>query len=119
MSFPIFPIELPQSPLNEPFSYAVGSALVRTQMDAGAAKVRRKLSRPVDLISATYLFTDAERDIFKAFVENTIQGGAVPFQYALCGGDYMTVRLVPEGETLYTISRQSNKWSVTVTLEVV
>jgi hypothetical protein len=112
-------MELPQSPLNEPFSYAVGSALVRTQMDAGAAKVRRSLSKPVDLISATYLWTDSERDVFKNFVENTIQGGALPFQYALCGGDYMLVRLVPEGETLYTISRQSNKWSVTVTLEVV
>jgi hypothetical protein len=89
-------------------------------MDAGAAKVRRKLTKPVDLISAVYLFTDAERDIFKAFVEDAIQGGSLPFQYQLCGGDYMLVRLVPSDEnTLYTIQRESNRWSITVTLEVV
>jgi hypothetical protein len=121
MSYPIFPDELSQAgPLNEPYSYAAGNTLVRTQMDSGAAKVRRKLSKPVDLISATYIFKDdAELKIFKDFVENTIHGGSLPFEYAVCGGDYMLVRLVPEEAMLYTVVRQSNRWSVTITLEVI
>jgi hypothetical protein len=36
-----------------------------------------------------------------------------------CGGDYMLVRLVPAEESLYTVVRQSNRWSVTITLEVI
>lgn len=31
----------------------------------------------------------------------------------------MLVRLVPAEESLYTVVRQSNRWSVTITLEVI
>jgi hypothetical protein len=63
------------------FSYSKGSTVIRTEMDIGPKKVRRRFTKSIDAISCTFtipntLFTD-----FMTFFDTTLNGGTYQFRY--------------------------------------
>lgn len=76
---PQWPDGLPSAPLRDGYSESQASAVIRTDMDAGPARVRRRTSAHVTDITARYLFNDAQMDTFMAFFNQDAGAGAVIF----------------------------------------
>lgn len=118
MTTPLFPATLPAASLGS-YSYRPGENLIRTEMENGPAKVRRRfVSVPTD-VNVSWKFSREELATFEGFFRNTIYDGAAWFQMKLVNG---------AGETLCTarfkepyqaeaLSRE-NAWRITATLEV-
>ena len=49
---------------------------IRTDMDGGAARVRRRFTAAPDKVSLTFVFDDAQMAIFRAFWESDFLNGA-------------------------------------------
>lgn len=49
---------------------------VRTDMDAGNPRVRRRSAQRIDTVSVSWIFSDAEMLIFRAWFENATTGAA-------------------------------------------
>ena len=71
-----WPETLPQSPLAAGFSEQVPNTLIRTEMDAGPAKVRRRFTAGVRKLGMSMLLTKAQIAILDTFVVTTTNGGA-------------------------------------------
>ena len=67
-----WPITLPKSP-QKGYKESLGANIVRTPMDAGIAKQRRRSASP-DILSVQYLMTTAQVAIFDDFVANSLRG---------------------------------------------
>lgn len=80
MSVAVWPESLPQVPEIAGYSEGLGKQVIRTDMDAGPAKVRRRTTANVRPLSVQYTLTTAQLDIFIAFWTDDCQGGALPFQ---------------------------------------
>lgn len=118
----IWPLALPQTPLVNGYKESQPSHLLRSQTDTGPAKVRRRgHAKPVS-ITATYLMTEQQLDLFDSFATGTIMGGALAFDWWDARNlRYVRARIVPQGEdVLY--ERQPHgttlRWQVTLRLEV-
>lgn len=79
MSAIIWPPSLPQAPLISGYDETLPDTLLRTQMDAGAAKVRRRFTAAVSPMTCVFNMTEAQTEILDAFYNETIQGGALRF----------------------------------------
>lgn len=92
MTTPLFPEALPNVIMGD-YSYKQANNLIRTEMESGPAKVRRRfVSVPTD-VNVSWKFSRAELAIFENFFRNTIYDGATWFQIKLVNG---------AGETLCT-----------------
>jgi hypothetical protein len=114
----IWPSALPQKPQTN-FSETGGVNVLRTPQDKGPAKQRR-VSKRIDEMQLSFHMSNAQCQILKDFVENTIQGTA-RFGYAHpITGQIQEVRIVPqEAGLMYTKSYvMLNVWSVSMTFEV-
>lgn len=98
-----WPTALPQSP-QKGYSETGGVLAMRTPMDAGPAKLRRRGQKP-QMLNVTFLMTSAQVVVFEDFVKNTIKGVA-RFGFAHPRtGSIAEVRIIPEGEgNLYNMS---------------
>lgn len=95
---------------------------VRTDMEVGSPRVRRRTAARLDIVSASWLFTDAQMATFRAWFENSttgVSGGAGWFTIELPMGDGGVVSSdarfvgVPKPQML-----PGKHWSVTASLEV-
>lgn len=80
-----WPAALPK-PLGEDYSLAVQDVSVRTDMDAGPARVRRRFTAAPDTVNLSWKFTEAEMATFRAFYEDDIDYGAAWFNLSLKDG---------------------------------
>ncbi len=62
------------------FSYKHGETLIRSEVDVGPKKVRRRFTRPIDEVSVSINLTTDEFSDFKTFFDTTINGGATIFE---------------------------------------
>lgn len=76
-----WPSGLPQIALGAEFEESADSALVRTQMDAGPAKVRRRYTAEVKRYRFTLILTTAEVATLETFFTDTIGLGSLPFDW--------------------------------------
>jgi hypothetical protein len=76
-----WPTSLPVEPIPDSISETPPKLSVRTEMDAGPAKVRRRFSSGVRLFEVAYMFSPAEMDIWELFYEETIFDGTMSFSY--------------------------------------
>lgn len=55
--------------------------LLRSEMDTGPSKVRRRFTGNIEQIQTTINLTEAQVDILKSFYRNTLGGGVLPFKH--------------------------------------
>lgn len=79
---PSWPLTLPQKPLLHGYRENKPKTVVRTEMDQGPAKVRRRSSAGVTLLETVWLLNAAQLAALDAFFDVTIAGGAVAFDFA-------------------------------------
>jgi hypothetical protein len=114
----VWPSSLPQAPQDD-FSETGGVLILRTQVDAGPAKMRRRGARPKTL-SCSFYMTTAQVATLESFVEDTLRGTArFDFTHPRLGSN-IEVRLVPQQDgQLFAISFITNGyWNVALEMEV-
>lgn len=76
-----WPASLPQKPQSQGFRETVPEVIVRTDMDAGPAKVRRRFTAAVRNLQMTMEMSNAQIATFDTFFNDTIKGGALNFDF--------------------------------------
>jgi hypothetical protein len=112
-----WPAGLPQSPRPD-FSESIGTLILRTEMDAGPAKQRRRGQRP-DTLSVSFVMTTAQVATLRTFVDDTIKGTARFYFPHPRTETNIEARLVPtqEGELFTTQWLAPGYWGVAMTIE--
>lgn len=77
----IWPITLPQIYLIEGFAQGMGKNTYRFQSDVGPAKVRRRTTIASRPMSGSFYMTGHQLGIMKTFINEEIEGGALPFYF--------------------------------------
>jgi len=78
----VWPTSLPQRFLQDPGAIEQPPDVVlETQMDAGPPKARRRYTAGFRLVSGTIDLTHAQRATLDTFYVDTLQGGALPFDW--------------------------------------
>lgn len=81
MIIPVWPSGLPQEILLNSYSESFPNNLLKTEMETGIAKVRRRMtsmSRPID---GGIVLTKAQVSTFKTFFNTTLSSGAYRFEW--------------------------------------
>jgi len=101
----------------EGLSEQAPNTLIRSQMEAGPAKVRRRFTAGARLIECQVRLTPAQVDLLDTFFDATIAGGALPFDWKHPGdGTAVTFRFVePPG---YTPVARGTLWHASLRLEI-
>jgi hypothetical protein len=85
MATPTFPTTLPE-PSTDSYSFKPVNGLVRTEMDSGYARVRRRFTQTPTEIEVNFKFTLTQLGIFEKFFEQDLLGGASWFYINLYNG---------------------------------
>lgn len=118
MPTPTFPTTLPNVVMTN-YGFKPGNPLVRTEMEAGLARVRRRfVSVPTDF-TVQWEFTIGELAIFEKFYEQDLLQGAAWFNIKLVNGVGETIYLARFKEQ-YSVNTSHREfyWTVSATLEV-
>lgn len=112
-----WPVSLPQI-VQQNFSESVNIGVLRTPVDSGAAKLRKKYTLP-QALNVSFLMTTTQVDELDDFVKNVIRGEArFEFPHPRTG-QVVEVRMVANNEEYYTISYVSQDyWNVSLVLEI-
>ena len=89
-------------------------------MDSGPDKVRGKGKAEAEVDTVTYVLKNAQRDLFKSFVRDTLQGGVLCFDWPHPTlGRYVRARIVASSDSLASIQPYGNTlaWQTTLTVE--
>ncbi len=76
----LWPTTLPQEPLVEGFSGTPQNTLIRTSMDAGPEKTRRRFTAASEYYTVSWVMTGAQFTTFRDFFTDTIAGGSEEFE---------------------------------------
>lgn len=82
-----WPATLPQAWLQDGYQETMPEVIVRTEMDAGPAKTRRRFTAQVTPIKARMHLTADQKGYFEAFFNTTLKGGALSFYFPHDGSD--------------------------------
>jgi len=74
-------VDLPQKPLANGFTERQPQLALRTQMDVGPAKVRRRQTAGVVQMACPFRLTTAQRATLVTFWQTTLAGGSLPFTW--------------------------------------
>ncbi len=112
---PIWPVTLPQQLLVKDYTETMADTSIRTSMESGPAKVRKRTSAAIRPVRGSLILTAAEVAIFKAFYITDLSGGALRFDWV----DPITAAAV---EMRFTEtpgwSSQGNLFRVSLSLEI-
>ena len=78
---PTWPATLPQLVLRDGFSETTLDVVIRTPVEAGPAKLRRRISTNVRTINCNVILTTAQVAIFDSFYVTDLEGGALSFTW--------------------------------------
>lgn len=78
---PTWPATLPQKPLEAGYTPEPQDANLRSSMDTGPDKVRRRYTAVPEFLPCSFRLTQAQRDTFMTFWRETIQRGAVAYDW--------------------------------------
>jgi hypothetical protein len=81
MSVPSWPATLPQDLFQDGYSEALPNNLLRSPMDVGPAKVRRRMTSATKLLQGMQRMTPAELAEFIAFYEGSLLSGVLRFAW--------------------------------------
>jgi hypothetical protein len=114
----VWPVSLPQVP-QKGFTETGGALIVRTPMDGGPAKMRRR-GNLASKLSVSFIMTTAQVSTLETFVRDTTRGTA-RFEFTHPRTQQtVEVRMVPQGEgDLYNVTYLApGFWTVTSSFEV-
>ena len=114
-----WPTTLPQCPLNQGYKENIGSLIIRSGMDAGPAKMRRRGNRP-QTMSLKFSMNQTQIDTLDTFINDTIKAvGRFDFTHPR-KGSLVSVRFIPgQSGELYTIDYVNyDIWFVSMDFEV-
>jgi hypothetical protein len=63
------------------FGIALADTTLRSEMEVGPAKARRRYTKGVDLFSASIYLTTSQYSIFYTFYNTTLNGGVLSFTF--------------------------------------
>lgn len=110
-----WPATLPSSPLADGFNEQPPNLAIRTDMDAGPAKVRRRFTAGVRPMTVMFLLTKAQVATLDEFYTSTLSGGTIRF-------DWTHPRTGSAVEFRFTAPPEyradSDLWQVTMSLEI-
>lgn len=78
---PSWPASLPQKPLESGYSEGTIDTSVRTSMDVGPAKVRRRISAGTRDCQMQFFMTSSQLSDFITFYETTILSGSLSYTW--------------------------------------
>ena len=81
MSVPVWPTELPQQLFVNGYSQSFAETTIKSDMDAGPAKVRRRFTAGVEPVSGTMLLTGTQLTSLATFYNTTLLGGSLRFSW--------------------------------------
>lgn len=76
-----WPNTLPQLPEADGYSEKMNTGVIRTDMDTGPAKVRRRFTAVTADLTVKFAITQAQSGIFDAWFVGTLYGGAITFEW--------------------------------------
>ena len=77
----IWPSTLQQLLSEASFSYEIADTSLRTDMDIGPQKVRRRYTKPVNSLTGSIYLTQVQFNIFYSFYNTTLNGGTIQFEF--------------------------------------
>jgi hypothetical protein len=113
-----WPTELPQSPQKD-FTETIGVNIIRSAMDAGPAKQRRRSLRPTTM-TLSFIMTTQQTIKLEDFVNNTLLGvKRFNFTHPRLGTT-VECRLVPQGDgQFFTLQyRAPDYWQTNLQFEI-
>lgn len=117
---PTWPTDLPRLPLADGYSETPQSQVLRSSVDAGPSKTRRRFTAATREIPVNFTLTTAQADTFEAWFDADIQGGSLPFDmtHPRTGA---TVSMLIAGDPPYQltpIGTGREYWRLSMQLEV-
>ena len=76
-----WPSTLPQSPLAKSLSETTPNDLIRTKMDVGPDKIRRRSTAGIRRFGMSIFMTKAQVQILDDFIQSTLNGGTDTFTW--------------------------------------
>ena len=114
----VWPVSLPVAPLVQGYGEALPNNTIRTGMDVGPAKVRRRAAAVPFTMSASFICTDAQVETLWAFVRDTLLGGSLRFEWTHPRtGQTIECRFTGDKELL-KVDPSGLRWLVSFNLEV-
>ena len=77
-----YPIELPEAPQRNGFNQAQQSNTIRSSVDVGEAKVRRRYTLPIKNEKWVMLLNPTQLPIFESWFNTDLQSGVLRFSFA-------------------------------------
>ena len=117
---PTFPATLPAA-LVDGYMLAPVDQTARSEMEVGAARVRRRTSSRNDLIDVSWIMSASQFATFRAWFEDSttgISGGSSWFNMSLDVGDGSITAEEVRFKGPWKASRDSSVWRVTAQIEV-
>jgi len=114
-------ISLPDSlPLpTQDYSLTVNNSAIRTQMESGRFRQRRRFTSSQNEISVKWEFTDEEYQLFESFVFYALNGGTSWFETKLVsGGGIVTHTARIQDGSIKASYREHFGWAVSATLDI-
>lgn len=115
-----YPTTLPP-PLSRGYSLTPVDPVVRTDMDVGAPRSRRRTAARNDRVKVAWLFTVIQMPTFRAWFDDPAEadGGASWFSVNLDIGTGGTIAVEAKFTGIYEASRNAGgSWNVTAELEI-
>ncbi|HZJ62351.1 MAG TPA: hypothetical protein VFD36_02440 [Kofleriaceae bacterium] len=114
----VWPASLPEIPLVAGFSESPPNTLIRTQMDAGPARVRPRYTGGPRPMKAAISCTAAQVETFDVFLLTTLLQGSQKFDWVHPRtGIAKTFRFVIPPDPTY-VPEHKDRWTVSFQLEV-
>lgn len=76
-----WPADLPQHVREEGYAEHPQDTTIRSPMDAGPAKVRRRFTAPIDTFDIEMILTPAQAETLREFCRDTLAGGSLEFDW--------------------------------------
>jgi len=114
-----WPTTLPQVP-QKGFQESIGVNVIRSAMDAGPAKQRRRSSRP-STMDLNFILTTAQTVILETFINNSIYGvKRFTFPHPRLLGTSVEVRIIPgsDGEFFRLQYLAPGYWTTSLKFEI-
>lgn len=124
MTTPIWPTDLP-NPAATNYQEQPQSQIIRSTVDAGIDKVRRRFTSNTRQFSCTWYLTHDQLGAFESWFNNDLGAGSLAFRfpkprYGMTTGTHILARFYGNNnDPLYTIgyAEQYRQWQVTARLE--
>ncbi|MHB8109755.1 MAG: hypothetical protein ACYDHW_06955 [Syntrophorhabdaceae bacterium] len=117
MSIPAWPGTLPQRLLISGYGESLPNTLLRTSMDMGPAKQRRRGAAGATPINGKLILTSTERTAFLTFFNTTLLGGSLRFSW-VDPVDGVTANEMRFTETPSISAISGNLFEVNMSLEI-